>query len=72
MGTLTEHAPNIDYKYEYLQARKMMTTKGADMDNVIHCIGLLLLNCPDDMVDAFTALLLEASTRQDILALLNS
>lgn len=54
----------IDYSFEYTEARKFMGTKGTDLDLLIGNVGHLYLQCPDDMQSAYLALLDEIQKRK--------
>jgi hypothetical protein len=58
------HGTIIDYRDEYHVARKMMGTKGTDLDELIKKVGLLYLNCPEDMQPHYLALINEIEQRQ--------
>jgi len=54
----------IDYRFEYTEARKFMGQKGTDMDQLISTVGHLYLQCPEDMRVAYQALLEEIQQRK--------
>jgi len=58
------HGTEIDYRDEYHVARKMMGTKGTDLDELTKKVSLLYLNCPDDMQPHYLALIDEIGQRQ--------
>jgi hypothetical protein len=58
----------IDYRFEYTEARKFMGLKSTDMDTLISSVGHLYLQCPEDMQPHFQALLEEITQRQTMLA----
>jgi len=58
----------IDYRNEYVEARKFMGQKSTDMDTLISSVAHLYLQCPEDMQPHFQALLEEITQRQTMLA----
>jgi len=58
------HGTEIDYRDEYHVARKMMGTKGTDLDELTKKVSLLYLNCPEDMQSHYLALIDEIGQRQ--------
>ena len=67
LGTVNEHAPYTNYAFEYHQARKMMGTKGTNLQHLSYCVGLLYLNCPDEWSGPYLDLLDEIDLRWRIL-----
>ena len=61
------HGTEIDYRDEYHVARKMMGTKGTDLDELTKKVSLLYLNCPEDMQQHYLALIDEIGQRQAML-----
>ena len=58
------HGTEIDYRDEYHVARKMMGTKGTDLDELTKKVSLLYANCPEDMSPIYLALIDEIGQRQ--------
>ena len=58
------HGTEIDYRDEYHVARKMMGTKGTDLDELTKKVSLLYANCPEDMSSIYLALIEEIGQRQ--------
>lgn len=58
------HGATIDYRAEYLECRKTMTTKGTDLNNLRSVVAHLLLNCPECLVTAYQSLIFEIGDRQ--------
>lgn len=61
------HGTEIDYRAEYHVARNLMGTKGTDLDELTKKVGLLYLNCPEDMRPHYLALIEEIAQRQTML-----
>lgn len=58
------HGTEIDYRDEYHVARKLMGTKGTDLDELTKKVALLYLNCPADMQPIYLALMDEIDQRK--------
>ena len=56
----------IDYKAEYIEARRLMGLKSTDQDRLIETVALLYFNCPESYNTQYAALLNEISDRQRI------
>jgi len=59
----------VDYRDEYVQARKLMGLKSTDMDALLHTVGFLYLYCPEDIRDAYASLIEEITERQSLMVL---
>jgi hypothetical protein len=68
----TFNGTEIDYRFEYTEARKFMGQKDTDMDQLLSTVAHLYLQCPEDMQVSFQALLLEIQKRIEYLDLLDS
>jgi hypothetical protein len=56
----------IDYRAEYIEARRLMGLKSTDQDRLIETVALLYFNCPESYNTQYAALLNEISDRQRI------
>ncbi len=65
IGTFND--ATIDYRDEYIAARKLMGQKGTDLDQLASVVAHLYLQCPDDMQVVYQALIEEISMRQTLL-----
>ena len=65
MGTF--HGTVVDYRAELVEARRLMGLKSTDMDQLTSTVGHLYLNCPDDMLPHYIALLDEIQKRQTLI-----
>ena len=54
----------IDYVAEYHEARRFMGTRGTNMQGLLESVGLLYLNCPNDMIGWYESLLNEVIRRK--------
>lgn len=54
----------IDYRFEYTEARKLMGQKTTDMDRLHETVTHLYLQCPEDMQAAYVALIFEIDQRK--------
>jgi hypothetical protein len=61
----------VDYRDEYVQARKLMGLKGTDLDALLHTVGLLYVHCPDHVSSMYAALIEEITARQSMIAIQN-
>ncbi len=57
----------VDYRDEYVQARKLMGQKGTDLDVLSSTVGFLYLHCPDHIAPQYAALLHEITSRSMML-----
>ena len=60
----------INYAEAYHDARRMMGTKGTDMDDLTYHVGLLYVNAPEKWVEPYQMLIEEIDMRAAILATL--
>ena len=60
----------IDFAEAYHDARRMMGTKGTDMDDLTYHVGLLYVNAPEKWVEPYQMLIQEIDMRAAILATL--
>lgn len=67
----TFNGTEIDYRFEYTEARKFMGQKGTDMDQLTSTVAHLYLQCPEDMRVAYQALLQEIQRRREMLDLMS-
>ncbi len=71
MSTGTFHGADIDYSKEYVEARKLMGHRDTDLDQLSYSVGLLYVNCPEDLTTHYAALLEEITTRQSMITMRN-
>ncbi len=64
----TFYGAPVDFRDEYVQARKLMGTVGTDLDKILETVGFLYLYCHEDLAPVYRALMEEIQMRQDILA----
>lgn len=65
----TFHGAEVDFAKEYCEARKLMGQKSTDLDDLSYSVGLLYLNCPEDLNTHYLALLEEITKRQAMITL---
>jgi len=62
------HGTTINFAEEYHAARKLMGTKGTNLDDLHYHVGLLYVNTPDKWVDPYICLMEEITMRQNMMA----
>jgi len=60
----TFNGTEIDYSFEYTEARKFMGQKGTDLTRLTETVAHLYLQCPEDMQPAYLALIDEIDQRK--------
>lgn len=68
----TFHDCEVNFATEYHEARKLMGTKGTDLDRLYETVTLLYLNTTGRWVKPYQVLLNEIEDRQIILATLTA
>ena len=66
----TFNGTEIDYRFEYTEARKFMGQKSTDMNQLTSSVAHLYLQCPEDMRVAYQSLLQEITRRKEMLDLM--
>lgn len=67
--TGTFHGAEVDFAKEYCEARKLMGQRDTDLEKLFDSVGLLFLNCPEDLTSHYQSLLLEITARQGMITL---
>ena len=57
-----------NFATEYMEARKLMGTKGTDLTELRYNVGLLYVNTPEKWAKAYEALIYEIDLRQELLS----
>lgn len=61
----------VDYRDEYVQARKLMGLKSTNMDDLTSTVAFLYMHCPDHIAPQYEALLEEITARRAMIAMRN-
>ena len=67
--TGTFHGAEVDFAKEYCEARKLMGQRDTDLEKLFESVGLLFLNCPEDLNMHYQSLLEEITARQGMTTL---
>ncbi len=65
----TFYGAPVDYRDEYVQARKLMGLTTTDLDALLHTVTYLYLYCPDHISEAYGSLIREITERQSMITL---
>ena len=63
------YGATVDYRDEYVQARKLMGLKSTDLGKLQESVAFLYMHCPEHLSEHYRALIEEITIRQSMIAM---